>query len=343
MTFMKPSLAGREPYTPVPLPAGINLTANEAAYAIPQEIRDACKARFDDLSLNRYPDSSARSLRQAIARKEGLTPENVAVGVGSDSLIDCLSRAVLANDDVIVTLVPAFSMYEEYATLAGGKACSFPLERLPREHDLFIRFTREHHAKLIYLTNPNNPTGTVLTRQEILAIAHDAEALVVVDEAYGDFSSPGLSVVKEAVREENIVVLKTFSKAFAFAGGRLGYALSLPQTISMIEAVKSPYFVNSMTLALGEEIMTRAALYQPLIARIKRTREEFEAFLKDQAISYLPSEANFVYCALSAEMLSRLDHAKIWIRKYERGGWVRITIGTEEEMNKVMEVIAHGD
>jgi histidinol-phosphate aminotransferase len=231
---LKPYRSARQDYT-----SGILLDANENAFG--------SAVTFDGLELNRYPDPSQKDLRSRLACLQNVQSENVFVGVGSDEVIDLLIRIFCEpRTDSVLILEPTYGVYRVAADVNDVKVDSCLLND-DFQIDLDeVRRKTDANTKLIFCCSPNNPTGNLLGREDILALCSTAPAIVVVDEAYFDFAGAE-SVISAVDQYPNLVVLRTLSKAWGLAAIRLGYAVAHPLIVSYLMKAKAPYNINILT------------------------------------------------------------------------------------------------
>jgi histidinol-phosphate aminotransferase len=302
-------------------------------------------------ALTRYPEREpveaivAAHLNSELASGLGLEPAQVALTNGVDEAIHVLFEAFLDVGDELLLPVPTYTMYEVYASATDAKIVAvqaaddleFPFERLlaaiaPR-------------TKIIALANPNSPAGSIATREQIVEIARRApQAIVLVDEAYFHFY--GETVLDLLGALPNLVVARTFSKAYGLAGLRVGLLASGLENMRWIRRVLSPYSVNSVALACLPAALDDTAYLDNYVAEVLAARAEFEAALDKIGIRRWPSRANFVLVEIGprhAEFVRRMSLAGVLVRDRSSDpgcdGCVRITVGTREQMRCAAEVI----
>lgn len=330
---LKPYRSARDDFD-----SGILLDANENSFGAPFE---------NDLELNRYPMPYQEELRAKIAEFRALSPENIFVGVGSDEAIDLLFRIFCepGKDRVLIT-PPTYGMYKVSATINNVEVDEVLLSEdfQLRVDDTLASVTE--HTKLIFLCSPNNPTGNNLNPDDILAVADSFDGIVVIDEAYIDFSDQG-SFAKEIPDRNNVVVLQTMSKAFGLAGIRLGIALANPEIIDFMMKVKAPYNVNKLTSKAALKGFSYINAMNGKVERIKYEREKVIERLKSipKIEKVFPTDANF--------LVFRLDDALNIYKKMAAQGVViryrgnephcenclRLTIGTPQENERFFQVL----
>lgn len=325
-----------KPYDPITRDYKIRLDANESFWSIPSSVMSKILETVALTSYNRYPDSTAAELCSRFAAYHRVNPANVTAGNGSDELISVICNAFLMKGDVILTVSPDFSMYKFYASIVEAQCVEYQKKPdLTIDVDKLIASAREHNAKMILFSNPCNPTSLGLKREEVRRLITSVDALVVLDEAYMDFWNE--SLLGEVEKYDNLIILRTCSKAFGMAGIRLGFAVANSTLTNAVKAVKSPYNVNSLTQGIGSVILSEKEMIDSAVAQIVASREELYSELRRIESDYreemhvYPSVTNFVFVRLdqAKEMFQSLLNAGIAVRFM--GDFLRITAGTKEE------------
>lgn len=323
-----------EPYHSTYLTKGIILNSNESPYNVPQDLKEYMKDCIDQLFMNRYPDTDSLELIQAISACYQVNPENVTCGVGSDELIHCILTSVLEEDDKVLIPYPSFSMYTQYTLLNKATALYVPLNSNFGYDVLTMRKKiEEEQPKVIFICNPNNPTGCIMTREAIQSILEIAKGLVVIDEAYEDFTQQSISMIPYIHQYDNLIVLRTFSKAYALSSARVGYAIANKALINLINTVKSPYNLNSFSQCMATWAIQHQDYFKANALRIISQRTHLEQGIQALGFKTYPSEANFIWTELPDSIYEQLVEKEIYIRKIklEHKNYYRITIGTPEE------------
>lgn len=315
----------------------IMLDANENSFGGPLE---------EDFS--RYPDPQQRPLKQALASLKGLDSEQIFIGNGSDEAIDLLFRAfVTPGQDNVVLLPPTYGMYGVQANIHGAEVRHAPLRPDFSPDVNAVRSVTDENSKLLFLCSPNNPTGQCLPEGFVLEMLNSFPGLVVVDEAYADFSSHN-SWSSRLDEFPNLVVLQTLSKAWGLAGLRIGMAYSNSFVINILNKIKYPYNLNSMTIQLGLKALAKPEVVGQKVAQILSARSQLEASLAslDCVEQVFPSDANFLLLRVKdADGLYQYLAGKgIIIRNRSRElhceNCLRITVGTAEENECLLEAMA---
>lgn len=330
-----------KPYDPISGEYQIRLDANESFLPIPEDLRAEILQRIDEAAWNRYPDPTAAGVCRAFGAYYGVPEECIAAGNGSDELIMILLSSFLKRGEKLLTISPDFSMYRFYGSLAEAENVSLTKpDTLRIDPDDVIRTIRETGARLVIFSNPCNPTGQGLTRDEVRKIITSVDALVVLDEAYMDFWNE--SMIQEAARYDNLIILRTCSKAFGMAAIRLGFAVANKRLADVIRAVKSPYNVNTFTQLTGEIVLSHQDL---LREGTKKIVESAAALAKEIAaisqefpgsFTQFPTCTNFVFLRSerAEKIFKKLLNRKIAVRFFrlgEVGDFLRITAGNPDE------------
>lgn len=340
MSFLRKDLEGMVPYSTPYITEGVILNANESPFNVPSQIFDIFNYEIRRVNFNRYPDMNGTELKKALAKTYGLKVENIALGDGSDEILQCLFNAICEEGTKVVVMDPSFSMYSEYARIY--RACPIKVEcnsDFSFNLDNMLKAIKKHNPKLTVLCSPNNPTGIILTRSEIEAIIKSTTGLVLLDEAYIEFSGEGM--VDLISKYDNLMIIRTFSKLYASASIRLGYAMSHKKNIDLIDTVRSPYNVNTLTQIMARIIIEHKELYNDRIAYFKSEREYMYNALKQLGIEVYPSNANFFWMRLNDAIVNKCDEKKIHIRKmkYKQETYIRVCLGTKEENEKFLKVV----
>jgi len=325
------------------------LNANESPYNIFEYIMDDYLNKLKTYQPNLYPDPMATPLRKKLANYTGVNPENIICGNGSDEIITMIFSTFLGQDQVVVSHSPTFDMYSMGTKLAKGNfICVNDDDDLKIQSDKLIETANANHAKLLFLCAPNNPTGYALPKEEIIKILDNTSCIVVIDEAYGEFSD--ISCIDLIHKYDNIIILKTLSKAFGLAGLRLGYAISTEETINCIYKVKQPYNLNSMSQLLGELVLDHMPLIQGFIQNVKSERDRLatELLAITEFIVY-PSDANFILVKykknsskLNEYLLSHGLFIKCFSGTHYLANYFRITVSTKEINELLLKTIKEG-
>lgn len=335
MKYLKKKFQELNPYKIEEIKEGIFLNANEAGYDTPIEIRKHLSDYLLNNSLNRYPSSTSEKLKKAISEAFNISTNNIACGVGSDELIDILLRSTVQGGKVLSS-VPSFSMYKIFTFMNEGDFIGVEAnEDFSYNVDLMIEKIKEEKPIVTFICNPNNPTGAMMSISDIKRIASLNIGIVVVDEAYEDFANnSAVALINEF---NNICVLKTFSKAFALAGIRCGYMIASNDIVNIVNTVKPPYTLNTITEEIASFAILNKKYYLPLIDEVIKDRDnEYEELVK-LGIKVFKSNANFLFMELNDKILDNMEKNHIYLRKM--GKYTRVTIGTKKENAAFMKAL----
>jgi histidinol-phosphate aminotransferase len=319
----------------------INLASNESPFPPSPRVLSAVRKVLKN--LNSYPDPWAIDLREKIADYTRLGGENVVLGNGSDELVDLICRLFLNPGDRVLIPIPTFSFYELSSRLAGAKIEFWALPDFQWRAEEFLRVAKKN--RMIFVCRPNNPTGNSVAEEAVLELLSKGK-IVVVDEAYHEFA--GYTLAPYVKDYENLIVLRTFSKAFGLAGLRIGYALASPRIIETIQRIKQPFSVNSLALVAALAALDDIPYMRRVVGTIIKERQKVADELTSINLKVLNSDANFLmvggFPKDADEICTALEKRGILIRNLAgvRGagkGWVRITIGTEEQNRKLLSVL----
>ena len=340
--LFKENLQNFVPYNVPKLDYEIKLDANESFLKLNDYMMGKILNKIKNVEFNRYPDAGAEKVCGVYSKYLGIKKENIMAGNGSDELIQIIIATLVDKNENIMTVEPDFSMYGNYAGIGGGKALTFELdEEFNLDENKLIEKVNEEKVKVLFLSNPNNPTGKVLNKEQIFKILKGCNCAVVIDEAYVEFYEE--SIVESIYEYENLIVLRTCSKAMASAAIRLGFLITNSLLLNEIKKAKPPFNVSSVTQAIGEVILEEIDYINNCLEKIKGER----SFLVDKLnafkeIKLYPTCANFVLVKFKdAEFVYKyLLENKIVVRNYKQGrlkDFLRITVGSREENEAVID------
>ena len=331
-----------KPYDPELLTAcKYKVDANENGYDIPAALRKKILKEIAKINFNRYPDPGSVKLRSILADKNRINPDCIVIGNGSDELIHYLLQAFTDKNDKIVAPTPSFDMYRILALANGAKPVIVPLDdNFDLDETAMLRAAKG--AKFIFLAYPNNPTGNCFSDDKILRIIKSAGCFVVIDEAYFEFS--GKTYLTMLPLQKNLIILRTFSKAYSLASMRVGYMMAAPEIISVINKVRLPYNLNAASQVCAE--LTAQTDTAPVVKKILDEREKLYSSLHKEYL-VVKSDANFLMIKVcDGEQAKKLFEKKgISIRMFKDGrlkDFLRLTIGTPEENRAALEILKRG-
>jgi len=340
MKFKKPEQI--EAYEPMEDNYEIRLNANESFFNLPDWFIEELTEELKTLNFNRYPDPFARKVADTYGNIIGVDGRYITAGNGSDELISIIINSFLQKGEKIVVTSPEFSMYEFYARLAEIECvCANKKPDLSIGVDEIIDAAKKSEAKAVILSNPCNPTGQGIAADEIIRMIRSVNSLVVLDEAYMDFWNQG--IVERVLEFDNLIVLKTCSKAYGLAGIRLGFAVANAELTCALRKCKSPYNVNSVTQAIGLKVLSHPDYLRECTEKIIIQKQELEKKLSAQKFKKLgevvPTVTNFVLFKTkqASEINKNLLEHGVSVRAL--GEYLRITAGSEYENNMLIKIM----
>jgi histidinol-phosphate aminotransferase len=298
-------------------------------------------------SLNRYPDPRQLKLKKRIAALKNVPADNIFLGNGSDEAIDLLIRVFCEPGiDNIISIKPTYGMYKVCADINQVKFQEVLLNtEFQPDTEALLKLV-DNKSKLMFLCSPNNPTSNSLNRNDLLVLIKSFPGLVIIDEAYIDFS-PAASLSKEMDKYSNLVILQTFSKAWGMAGIRLGMAFAKKEIIDILNHIKYPYNINILTQRMALEHLSDTLKKDQWIKLILDQRKYLQKELTKLPMvkHILPSDANFLMVRFDnpSEVFSYLAGKKIIVRDRSKvalcEGYLRVTVGTEEENTLLVKAL----
>jgi histidinol-phosphate aminotransferase len=341
---LRDDLAGREAYG-APMPdVPVRLNVNENPYppspALARAIADAVAAVAG--TLNRYPDRDATGLRDDLASYlgHGLTREQVWAANGSNEVMQQLLMAFGGPGRTALGFEPSYSMHPVITQITATRWMPGVRDAGDDGFGLdpgrAVAAVRELQPDLVFLASPNNPTGTALPLSTIEEVCEAAPGMVVVDEAYAEFARDQRATALDLLpRHERLVVTRTMSKAFALAGARIGYLAASPEVVGALQIVRLPYHLSAITQAVARVALAHAGELLATVAALRGERDELVRWLRSRGLAAADSDANFVLFGTFG------DRHAVWQGLLDRGvlirevgppGWLRVSIGTAQEM-----------
>ncbi len=329
----------KEYHPPLGGRVGLRLDFNENTVGCsPRVLERLRQLQFDQLA--RYPERE--SVERRVAAHLGVEPTALLLTNGVDEAIHLICETYLEPGDEALIVVPTFSMYEIYAAATGAQVITIPAGpefRYPTD-DVLARISP--HTRLIAIANPNNPTGTVVPRADLLRMVCAApDAAVLVDEAYFDFY--GDSLLAEVAGCPNLFVARTFSKAYGLAGLRIGVLVGSAAQMAMVRRVSSPYNVNAVALACLPDALADQDYIRQYVAEVRQGRERLEQELRSLKLRFWPSQANFVLVGIGERhdaFVRGMRERGILVRDRSRDpgcdGCVRISVGSNAQTERLI-------
>jgi len=344
MTLVRPEIAAMTGYVPGEQPQGgkvIKLNTNENPYPCSPAVRRAI-GRVCQQGLERYPDPLGTAFRVRAGELLGVDPEWILCGNGSDDILTICTRAFVGQGHAVRSAYPSYILYRTLAQIQGARFEQVDFTdqwRLPPEFSAV-----GDDLKLVYLPNPNSPSGTVIPPEQVRAIAEALPCPLLVDEAYAEFADTNcLSLVAE---NEKIVVSRSLSKSYALAGLRFGYLIAQPQIIAELRKVKDSYNCDALALAGATAAIDDQAWLAENRSRVLATRSRLTDAMRERGFQAVASQANFVWNEYPGRPLrpvyEQLKQRGVLVRYMEFRGWgegLRISVGTDEQIDACLGLL----
>lgn len=345
---LRDSLKGREPYGAPQLHVPVALNVNENTHQIPDDVAEhiVSKLALAVGSINRYPDREFIGLRTALAKYlgSGITAQQVWAANGSNEVIQQIFQAFGGPGRKALSFDPTYSMYSLIAQGTDTKYQSVPRgERYVLTAELVIQAINQHKPDITLICSPNNPTGTPVSLDVIEAAYAATSGILIVDEAYAEFATGQGSTALDLLEgRERLLISRTMSKAFAFAGARVGYLAADPAVIDALRLVRLPYHLSAFTQAAAEAALDFAPTMLATVADIRTQRDRILRELADMGLDPYESDSNFVLFG------GLQDSKRTWQQLLERGilvrdmgipGTLRVSAGTESETTTFLETL----
>lgn len=344
---IKHSVLALRAYSLSPHRASVKLNQNENPWDAPAEIKEETLKRMKDRAWSRYPDFSPQRLHDRLAEFSGWQPDGIIAGNGSNELIQALLMVTIGEGKRVLISEPTFALYRQITTILGGKVVSVPLNHeLQFDMAALLKEIEEMQPDVTIICSPNNPTGCVISDEELIAVLKAARGLIVVDEAYHEFA--GHSAVELLDEHENLVVLRTFSKAMAMAALRVGYLLASPVLVQEISKALLPYNLNAFSQIAAEvAIEMFEARLKPLVEAICAERDRLYVELaRIPGLVPVGSRANFMVVHSKIEpkkVFDELLKRDILIRDVSSypmlSDYFRVSVGTPEENDLLIRAL----
>ena len=351
LRHVKPAVRAVRAYTLAERDAPVKINQNENPWDLPESLKRRVLAQALARPWSRYPSFDPRELALALAAFSGWRADGILAGNGSNELIEALLVVTVGGGTRVVIPEPTFTLYALLTTILGGEAVRVPMSSSPAgsfvyDLDVLLEARRASGAPLTIVCSPNNPTGTSLSNSEVERLCGDGDGLVVIDEAYHEFA--GASVVPLLARHPNLVVLRTFSKAMALAGLRLGYLLASPELVREVNKARLPYNVNFFSQLAALAALQEHETLAGNVRRLVEGRERLLARLGDvPGVRAHASDANFFLLELL-----KADAKAVFDAMARRGVLVRdvtaypllarclrVSVGSDEENDAFLHAL----
>lgn len=347
MSYFRPEIEAATAYWLPRPPAAIRMNLNEAPWDWPPELKDEAARALREVEFHRYPGNEEELVRE-IASRWGLKPDRVLAGNGSNELLQAVFLAALGPGRTLLLPAPTFSVYRQMALVAGARIVEVALDQgITYRADDWVRRVREERPAVTLICTPNNPTGDCFPVEALPELVDAAPGLVVLDEAYAEFG--GESARPLLATRENVVILRTFSKAWGAAGLRLGYLMAPPSITAHVRKVLLPFHLSAVTARLGRLALSHAAAFEDRIKKIIYERERLQNALRPlPGLTVYPSRANFFLVRVArrpaADLARALLGRGILLRDFSSTpgleGCLRISVGTPAENDALIRALS---
>jgi len=321
------------------------MASNENLYGLPPGLAERISEDIGDIYY--YPDSSCLEIKEKLSRFYGIGQDKIVVGCGSDQIIEMICDSFTGPGDNIVTSDPTFPIYEKSALKCGGESRKVPLKGFRQDTGRLLEAVDEN-TKVLFLTNPHNPTGTNITRDELDAVLDrlDRSILLVIDEAYFEYCprEDRLQTTEFLAGRDNLMLLRTFSKIYGLAGLRIGYGLGSGEAVDAINKVRLPFNVNSMAQKAAVYALDYAGHAEEICEKVNRQKQVYYNALDENNIEYVRSYANFLLISTGKkemEIVEELLRNGFIVRPGTNlgfPGYIRVTIATDEVNKRFLDV-----
>jgi len=322
----------------------IKLNQNESPYPPSPKVLEALRTLGEE-ELRRYPDPTCTELRQVISRQIGVNPAQIFCGNGSSEIISLFYKVFIGPGGLVALTDPTFALYNTVAASFQASCITVPLRD---DFTVDVDGLLASGAKAVVLVNPNAPTGMLIDNGELERLVRGFDGLVVIDEAYIDFSVEGATALPLLQQYDNLIVMRTFSKAFALCGARVGYCAASNSLITALEKGRDIYNVNAISRKLAIAALKDTAYSKWTIGKTIQNRQDLIAKLHKLGFECLPSETNFILCkppeknaaGLTAkDIVEELTQVHIYVRHFNHPrihDRIRISVGSAPEQEKLL-------
>lgn len=324
----------------------VKLASNENPFGLPESAKRAITAQLDELT--RYPDANGFEVKAVIAKKFNVDSTQITLGNGSNDLLELFARTFASENDEILFSQYAFIVYPLVAQAINAKSVIVPAKDYGHDLDGFLNAISPH-TKLIYIANPNNPTGTFLSHQQIADFLAQVpqNIIVVLDEAYTEFTHADERVDAFQFLQQypNVVICRTLSKAYGLAGLRIGYAVSNPEIADLLNRVRQPFNCNSLALAAAVAVLQDDDFIEQVAENNRVEMARYEVFFQQNGFAYIPSKGNFITLDLkqpAEPIYQKLLTQGVIVRPigvYGMPTHLRISIGLPQENDRFFEAL----
>ncbi|MFA1820715.1 histidinol-phosphate transaminase [Virgibacillus oceani] len=322
----------------------VKLASNENPYGFSANVADFFKKDLHE--LNMYPDGYTKELRTILAAELNIDERQLIFGSGSEEIVQMICRAFLYPGTNTVMAVPTFPQYKHNALIEGAEVKEVPLRDGKHDLDQMLEEINED-TKVVWLCSPNNPSGTAIPKEELLSFLKKcpAHVLIVLDEAYYEYMEDDPKAVEWSSSYDNLIILRTFSKAYGLAGLRIGYGISNPDILQKIDVVRGPFNTTSIAQKAAIIALKDHDFIEKTKTKNKNVKDKFEQFLDRIGWGYYPSQTNFLLVSTPLSGFKIFDYLLekgFIVRPGELLGYpntIRLTIGKQEDMHELENIL----
>lgn len=325
----------------------IKLASNENPYGASPQVLEAIQREFTQIAV--YPDGGSMSIRSALSKHLGVEQDQIIFGNGSDEIINMICRAYLENGDRSVMAFPTFPQYRHNSTIEGAEVVEVPL--IDGKHDLNGMLQQVNdQTKIVWICNPNNPTGTIVTKDEFIPFLEQIpkHVLVVLDEAYSEYiDDPCYPNTLDLLgQHDNLIVLRTFSKIYGLAALRIGYGVGNAEVIRLVNQVREPFNSNRMAQAAALAALQDQHFVQFCRDKNREGLDYFQSHFDQWGLAYFPAYGNFITFDVgrpAVEVFQGLLEKGFITRtdpSWKLPNYLRVTVGTEEQNYKLIRALS---
>jgi len=346
-SFVRPEIAVMGGYVPGEQPRtgeAVKLNTNENPYRASDKVYAAIR-QAAETGLSRYPDPAATSVREAVAQKFQIDPRSVLCGNGSDDLLTILTRTFVGSGELLRLPYPTYILYRALAEIQGAVSEIVPFRADWSLPDEFFADSSTQKLRLVFLPNPNSPSGTVIPKERILEIAEKLPCPLVVDEAYAEFADD--HCIDMVALCEKLIVCRTLSKAYSLAGLRFGYLVAAPSLVEQMMKVKDSYNCDTLSIAAAAAAIADEDWQRENRQKIIAAKNRLMMRMRELGFNVSESQANFIWNTRTDMPVKPIyEHLKqkgILVRYMDYPGWgdgLRISVGTDEQTDRCIHLIA---
>lgn len=317
------------------------LSLNENIYGCSKKVKKVLKKI---INVSEYPDDNCTKLRKKISELVNIDANRIIVGNGSGELLQIISRTYIEDGDEVITCVPTYPYYFVETIIEKGKLISVPLKNFKFDIDGILNAITDK-TKLIYITNPNNPTGTIITEEEQNKLINNVrkDILIIFDEAYYEYVSSNdfPNTINDVKKYDNVCLLRTFSKAYGLASMRIGYLIGSNKTIECLNKVRLTFNVSQLSQMTAIAALEDQDFIKKCKSKNNKMKNYLYSCLDNLKIKYVVSETNFVFIEVNTDIINNIKNKKISVKSYNFNDkkYIRLSLGVKKDIKKIIKII----